>query len=543
MGPSTVAATLGQVGLPAPLAELTARAWDAVVVGGGHNGLTAAAYLARAGRSVLVLERRERLGGACTLEQPFDDPGYLVSPCAYVVGLLDQTVIDELGLERYGYKVFVADPNLWVPFADGTSLAQFVDHDRTVAHLRANRFAERDIQGMLDYEDMFDRLRLALRTGPEGDTWQGDSPTREQLEKRLGHDGELISVLFEESIADTLDRYVTDQRMKDALYGQGVIGAWAGPRDPGTASIKLMHYQGDLGGQGPLWGYVEGGMGQISFAIAQAARDLGAELATGVPVAEILPGEGVRLEGGELIRAATVISNADPKRTLGLVDPAAVPGDFRARVDAWQIRSPVVKLNAALDRLPTFPAAAGSGVEAHRAMLDVTRGLDAAQRAFEDAERGIPNIGFCEVYFQTAYDPSVAPPGRHLVSVFAQYAPYELAEGDWDGRRAEIGRLIMDAMASFAPDLPDCVVDYEVLGPPDIERRIGLTGGHIFQGETMPDQMWEHRLTARTPVPGLYLCGAATHPAGSVIALNGRNAAMAVLADTTTARSRPAADD
>jgi phytoene dehydrogenase-like protein len=543
MGPSTVAATLGQVGLPAPLAELTARAWDAVVVGGGHNGLTAAAYLARAGRSVLVLERRERLGGACTLEQPFDDPGYLVSPCAYVVGLLDQTVIDELGLERYGYKVFVADPNLWVPFADGTSLAQFVDHDRTVAHLRANRFAERDIQGMLDYEDMFDRLRLALRTGPEGDTWQGDSPTREQLEKRLGHDGELISVLFEESIADTLDRYVTDQRMKDALYGQGVIGAWAGPRDPGTASIKLMHYQGDLGGQGPLWGYVEGGMGQISFAIAQAARDLGAELATGVPVAEILPGEGVRLEGGELIRAATVISNADPKRTLGLVDPAAVPGDFRARVDAWQIRSPVVKLNAALDRLPTFPAAAGSGVEAHRAMLDVTRGLDAAQRAFEDAERGIPNIGFCEVYFQTAYDPSVAPPGRHLVSVFAQYAPYELAEGDWDGRRAEIGRLILDAMGEFAPDLPDCVVDYEVLGPPDIERRIGLTGGHIFQGETMPDQMWEHRLTARTPVPGLYLCGAATHPAGSVIALNGRNAAMAVLADTTTAWSRPAADD
>ena len=186
MGASTVAATLGQVGLPAPLPELAARRWDVVVVGGGHNGLTAAAYLARAGRSVLVLERRERLGGACTLEQPFADPGYLVSPCAYVVGLLDQTVVDELGLERYGYRVFVADPNLWVPFADGTSVAQFVDHDRTVAHLRANRFSERDIQGMLDYEDMFDRLRLALRTGPEGDTWQGDAPTRDQLEKRLG---------------------------------------------------------------------------------------------------------------------------------------------------------------------------------------------------------------------------------------------------------------------------------------------------------------------------------------------------------------------
>jgi phytoene dehydrogenase-like protein len=274
-------------------------------------------------------------------------------------------------------------------------------------------------------------------------------------------------------------------------------------------------------------------MGRVSFPIAQAARDLGAVLATGVPVAEILPGEGVRLEGGELLRAATVVSNADPRRTLGLVDPGAVPGDYRARVDGWQVRSPVVKLNAALHRLPSFPAAAGGGFEAHRAMVDVTRGLDAAQAAFEEAERGVPNIGFAEVYFQTAYDPSVAPSGKHLVSVFAQYAPYTLAEGSWDGRREEIGRLILDAIAEFAPDLHDCVADYEVLGPPDIEARIGLTGGHIFQGETMPDQMWEHRLAARTPVPGLYLCGAATHPAGSVIALNGRNAAMAVLADTT----------
>ena len=533
MGASSVAAVLGKVGLPASLSELAARRWDVAVVGGGHNGLTAAAYLARAGRSVLVLERRERLGGACTLEQPFADQGYLISPCAYVVGLLDQVVVDELALERYGYRVFIADPNLWVPFADGTSLAQFVDHDRTVAHLRDNRFSEPDIEGMFAYEDMFDRLRLALRAGAAGDTWRGESPTRAELEKALGHDGELISVLFEESIADTLDRYVTDQRMKDGLYGQGVIGAWAGPRDPGTASIKLMHYQGDLLGQGPLWGYVEGGMGQVSFAIAQAARDAGAQLATGVTVAEILPGEGVRLEGGELIRAATVVSNADPKRTVSLLDPAAVPDHYRARVDGWQIRSPVVKLNAALHRLPRFPAA--SGFKAHRAMIDVTRGLDAAQDAFADAERGVPNIGFSEVYFQTAYDPSVAPSGRHVVSVFAQYAPYTLAEGTWDSRRGEIAGLILDAMAEFAPDLHDCVADYEVLGPPDIEQRIGLTGGHIFQGETMPDQMWEHRLPARTPVPGLYLCGAATHPAGSVIALNGRNAAMAVLADTDPA--------
>ena len=273
-----------------------------------------------------------------------------------------------------------------------------------------------------------------------------------------------------------------------------------------------MHYQGDLGGQGPLWGYVEGGMGQDLLRHRPGRPRPRGQLATGVPVAEILPGE-VRLEGGELIRSATVISNADPKRTLGLVDPtAAVPGDFRARVDGWQIRSPVVKLNAALDRLPTFPAAAGSGVEAHRAMVDVTRGLDAAQAAFEDAERGVPNIGFCEVYFQTAYDPSVAPPGRHLVSVFAQCALH-LASGDWTAagrdRPADPGRhgRVRSRPARLRGRLRGPG------GPPDIERRIGLTGGHIFQGETMPDQMWEHRLTARTPVAGLYLVRG-RHPPG-----------------------------
>ena len=208
-----------------------------------------------------------------------------------------------------------------------------------------------------------------------------------------------------------------------------------------------------------------------------------------------------------------------------------MPGDYQARIDGWQVRSPVVKLNAALHRLPRFPAAAGAGFEAHRAMVDVTRGLDAAQEAFADAERGVPNIGFAEVYFQTAYDPTVAPDGKHLVSVFAQYAPYSLAEGTWDSRRAEIGRLILDAMAEFAPDLPDCVAEY---GSSAADIRPGsATGGHLQGGYA--HQMWEHRLAARTPVPGVYLCGAATHPAGSVIALNGRNAAMAVLTDTTPA--------
>jgi phytoene dehydrogenase-like protein len=523
-----VNAAMGKIGLPAPLSELSAREWDAIVVGAGHNGLTAAAYLARAGRSVLVLERREQLGGACTLEQPFPDPRYLISPCAYVVGLLDGLVIRELELERHGYRVLIADPNLWCPLPDGTSVALFCDPERTGAHLRENGFSERDIRGMNAYAELFERARRLLRDGSR-DAWVGASPTRAELEELLEHDDELISVVFEESIAATLDRYVDDERIKHALFGQGVIGAFAGPSDPGTASVRLMHHQGDLLGRGSFWGYVQGGMGRVSFAIAQAALESGATLATGVPVARIVPGRGVEVDSGESIRAPTVLSNADPKRTLALLGADAVPAFYRERIDAWQMDSPVVKLNAGLHKLPTFTAAGGA--YAHHAMVSITAGLDAAQEAAEACRRGQPSIGYAELYFQTAYDSSVAPPGRHTMSVFAQYAPYHLADGDWDSRRAEVGERILDAIAAYAPDVHDCVEYLEILGPPDVERRIGLTGGHIFQGEALPEQMWDRRLDHRTPVDGLYMCGAATHPGGSVIALNGRNAAMAVLED------------
>jgi len=519
---------MGKVGLPMPVADLAAKEWDVIVVGGGHNGLTAAAYLAKAGKQVLVLERREQLGGACTLEQPFDDSRYIVSPCAYVVGLLDQRVITELDLPRHGFKVFLADPNLWCPFVDGTSYAQWSDHDRTVASMKENGFTDADIEGQFAYEDMFDRLRVALREGPR-DSWIGASPSRPELEEMLGHDQELIDVLFDASIADVVESYVKDERLRTALYGQGVIGAWAGPRDPGTASIKLMHFAGTCNGEPAMWGYVEGGMGRISFAIAQAAIEAGAVLASGVEVGAIVPGEGVLLEGGEMIRAEAVVSNADPRRTLGLLGDNAAPS-FRDRMDTWRMTSPVVKLNAGLSHLPTWTAEPDADWPCG-SMVSITTGIDDAQRAFQAATRGEVTPGFAELYFQTAYDPSVAPPGKHTMSVFAQYAPYELAHGDWDTRRDEVAGKILDAIARFAPDIHDCVEFTEVLGPPHIEERVGLTGGHIFQGECTPDQMWEHRFAPRAPAPGVYLCGAATHPAGSVIAVNGRNAAEAVLQD------------
>ena len=508
-----------------PLDELVRRRWDVVVVGGGHNGLTAAAYLARAGRSVLVLERREQLGGACTLEQPFGDPRYVVSPCAYLVGLLHPLVIDELALASYGYRTFVADPTQWTPFEDGTSLTQWLDPARTRAELDA--FSPRDADGFLAYQAIFGRIRAALRTGPR-DTWIGDAPSRAELDALLGDDAEARDVVLGDApIADVIERHVGDERLRTALHGQGIIGTAAGPRDPGTAWIHALHSLGLLGG----WSYVEGGMGRISFCIADAARDAGAAVAAGAPVAAIRPGEGVELAGGDRIEAATVVSNADPKRTLALCGDAHVPADFRTRVDEWRCQSPVLKVNCALTRLPTFTAAPDRPDHVYRAQVEIGRSIAHTQAAFEASRRGEPAVEWCEVYFQTPYDPSVAPPDRHLMSVFAQYAPYELAEGGWDDRRDEIGDLALAVIARFAPDVADCVEERQVLGPPDVEARIGLTGGHIFQGECLPDQMWERRFAPRTPIPGLYLCGAATHPGGSVIGINGRNAAMAVLED------------
>ncbi len=316
----SIAARLGEVGLPEPVAVLASMQWDAVIIGGGHNGLTCAAYLARAGKQVLVLEQRERLGGACTLERPFADQDYVVSPCAYVVGLLDQVVIDELDLTARGLEVYVADPNLWAPFPEGGSFAQWLDDEKTQASLESMRLSRHDIDGYWAYEHIFDEMRQCLRTRGR-DTWIGESPTRPELEELLGHDQWMTDILFNASISEVLDHYVDDRRLKDALFGQGVIGAYAGPEDEGTASVKLMHYQGDLHGRGPVWGYVRGGMGVVSFAIAEAAEEAGAVLACGVPVAEILPGEGVRLAGGELIRAPTIICNADPKRALDDDDP------------------------------------------------------------------------------------------------------------------------------------------------------------------------------------------------------------------------------
>ena len=530
MQPSTTsptAAVLGEIGLPAPVSDLAARAWDVVIVGAGHNGLACAAYLARAGKRVLVLESRPRVGGACTVETPF--PGVTMSPCAYLAGLLHPLVVEELDLVTRGFHWTPAVNGMFVPFLDGSSVQLWDDDDACEAEIA--RFAPRDVKGWKAMNAVLQRLRDKLRPPNENDVWLGDAPSGEELDRRLANDDEARKVLFEWSMAEYVANYISDERLQSAYLGQGVIGTNASPFDKGTASIRYHHASGRLGGIPGMWGYVKGGMGMVSFFLCDAAREAGAVVATGVTVAAIVPGEGVVLEAGERIQAPLVISNADPKVTLRLLGESASE-DFRTKVDGLKIEGCTVKLNVLLKELPNFTARPGTDRPHHYGQINAPLTPSEWKAGFAAATRGeLPQQLWCELYFQSVHDKTVAPAGFHTMSVFAQYVPHTFREGTWDDRREEVRRLALASIGRFCSNLPEAVVDAQVLGPPDIEAKVGLTGGHIFQGECLPDNMWSHRLAPRTSMPGVYLCGACTHPGGSVIAVNGRNAAMAVLRD------------
>jgi phytoene dehydrogenase-like protein len=538
---SPTAAVLGELGMPVPLRELAAKTWDVIVVGAGHNGLACAAYLARAGQQVLVIESRARVGGACTIEEPF--PGVRMSPCAYLAGLLHPLVVEELELPRRGFQWTPAVNGLFVPFLDGSSIQLWDDDERCIEEVRA--LAPGDVDGFNAMSDVIRRLRDAIR--PPGDKsgkkpaqendssardfWIGDAPTRDEIEERLGDDTEARSLLFDWSMAEFVERYLRDERLQVAYLGQGVIGTNASPFDPGTASIRFHHASGRLGGMPGMWGYVHGGMGMVSFYFCDAAREAGATVVSGVPVAQILPGEGVMLEGGERIAARTIVSNADPHQTLRLLGGHADVA-WRSKIEQTPIEGCTVKLNVHLRELPNFTARPGTNEPHHYGQINAPLTKDEWKAGFAAARRGeLPEHLWCELYFQSVHDGSVAPSGTHTMSVFAQFVPYKFARATWDERREEVRSLALKSLSRFCSNIDSAVIDTQVLGPPDIEKKVGLTGGHIFQGECLPPYMWANRLSARTPMAGLYLCGACTHPGGSVIGINGRNAAMALLKD------------
>jgi len=524
---SATADMLGEVGLPVPIRELATRTWDVIVVGAGHNGLACAAYLARAGKRVLVIESRARVGGACTIEEPF--PGVRMSPCAYLAGLLHPLVLEELELPRRGYQWTPAVNGLFVPFLDGSSIQLWDDDDRCAEEVRA--LAPADVQGWRAMNGVLRRLRDALRPPGNGDLWIGEPPTREQIEERLGKDSEARSLLFDWSMAEFVERYINNERLQIAYLGQGVIGTNASPFDKGTASIRFHHASGRLGGMPGMWGYVRGGMGMVSFYFCDAALEAGATVVSGVPVSAIIPGEGVLLESGERIAAGTIVSNADPRQTLRLLGKEA-DSTWRTRVESVPIEGCTVKLNVHLRELPDFKARAGTNQPHHYGQINAPLTKEEWKAGFAAARRGeLPHHLWCELYFQSVHDRSVVPAGQHTMSVFAQYVPYKFQEGTWDTRREQVRKLALDSIVRFCSNIESAVIDAQVLGPPDIEQKVGLTGGHIFQGECLPPYMWANRLSARTPMPGVYLCGACTHPGGSVIGINGRNAAMAILKD------------
>jgi phytoene dehydrogenase-like protein len=521
---------------------MTTTDYDAIVVGGGHNGLTAAAYLARAGLRVCVLERRELLGGACVTEEVW--PGQRVSRASYVVSMLRPQVVKDLELKRFGYAPIPLDPPFATFAADGTPI--LFHNDEAKARESVARVSPKDAAAMPAFDAMMERVADVLR------------PMMLRPPPALGsrHPGDVLELLREAgraaglsrrglqdlyrvmtiSVGDLLDDWFENDLFKGATASTGVVGVWAGPRTPGTAYNLLHHALGEIDGVSGLWGHVKGGMGAISEAIASSARAFGANIRTDAAVSSIdVAGgrvTGVTLASGESITAPIVLSGAHPKTTvLDLVGGEHFPDEVVVDMQRYRSRGGSVKVNWILSEPPRFE---------HEALLHtslaICPSIDYLERAWQDATLGKPAQGpYIEVEVPTAIDPSLTDDGTTVMTMFTQYGPHD--EAGWpDGAREAYAQRCLDIIARYAPNVADAVIHYEVLAPPDLERIFGLVGGSIFQGEQGLDQMAFMRpspLLARyaTPVGGLYLCGAGTHPGGGVIAAAGHNAAQRVLKD------------
>jgi phytoene dehydrogenase-like protein len=520
---------------------------DVVIVGGGHNGLACAAYLAKAGLDVVVVEKRDVVGGAATTEEPW--PGYRVSSASYVVSLMPPRIVRELDLKRHGYDVSIVTPDYFVPFPDGTSLTLWGDVERDAAAIAA--FSDRDAKAYVEFDRYFDHAARLLKelmfvvppniNVRELPKW---AATAGKFRKWSGRDVHEVVRLFTMSAADFLNEWFADERVKGALATQAIIGAWAGPMTPGSAYVLMHHWIGEIDGHAGAWGWVKGGMGGVSQAMARSAESAGAEIRTDAEVDRIAINAsgravGVALADGTLIRSQRVVSAAHPVTTyLSLIGEERLPGDVVRDVKRYRTRSGSVKLNVALSELPEFPSWEQE-TSLHRGLVAVSPSIEYLERAWDDAKYGrMSEHPYVEAVFPTAHEPEgLAPRGKHLMLAFAQYGPYELDGGSWDdGGRDEFARRVFDALGEHAPKLKDSIEQVEVLAPKDIESRFGLVGGNIMQGELTPDQLFGFRpITGygdyRTPVGGMYLCGSGTHPGGGVMGVPGRNAASVVLRD------------
>jgi phytoene dehydrogenase-like protein len=539
-----------------------AERYDAVIIGGGHNGLVSAAYLARAGMKTLVLEQRHVLGGAAVTEEIF--PGFRFSVFSYVVSLLRPEIIRELQLPRHGLDILPLD-GTFTPLREGGGPAagggdylwRVNDHGRTIRELR--RWSKSDAEAYEEYGQLMVEMARFIKpilaiTPPDLTSLDprplmplaGLARTFQQLPERQQA---VFVQLMTMSAADFLDQWFETDPLKATMAASGIIGTYQGVRSPGTAYVLLHHYMGEIDGAFRAWGIPKGGTGGVSNAIASAARALGAEIRTEAPVARIIVkngrATGVALEDGEEIEANDVLSSVDSRRTfLGLVEPGTLEPEFEEDVRRFKFRGSSGKVNLAVDRLPDFTCLPGEG-EHLRGAISFSPSLDDMERAYDDAKYGhFSKKPYIDMIIPTLVDPSMAPPGKHVISCFVQYAPYKLAPelGTWDDQREAFGDAVIDRIAEFAPNIRDVILHRNVQTPLDIERTTGLSEGNIFQGELSLEQLFFNRPVPgyarfRTPIRDLWLCGSATHPGGGIMGANGRIAAMEVL----RARGRKAA--
>ena len=522
-----------------------AKTYDAVIIGGGHNGLVSAAYLARAGLRTLVVEKRELLGGAAVTEEIF--PGFRFSVASYVVSLLRPEIIRELDLPAHGLDILPLD-GTFTPL-QGDYLWRVNDHGRTIRELR--RWSKSDAEAYEEYGQLMVEMARFIKpilsivppdpTGLDPRQFAPLAGLARSFQRLPQHQQAVFVQLMTMSAADFLAQWFETDPLMATMSASGIIGTYQGVKSPGTAYVLLHHYMGEIDGAFRAWGIPRGGTGGVSNAIGSAARAQGAEIRLEAPVARIMTRAGraigVALESGEEIHARHVLSSVDSRLTyLGLIEPGTLEPEFEDEVRRFKFRGSSGKVNLAVDRLPDFSCLPGEG-EHLRGAISYSASIEDMERAYDDAKYGHwSRRPYIDMIIPTLVDPSMAPPGKHVISCFVQYAPYHLdpSLGSWDDNREAFGDAVIDRIAEVAPNIREIILHRQVLTPLDIERRFGLTEGNIFQGELSLEQLFFNRpmpgyARFRTPIRDLWLCGSATHPGGGIMGANGRLAAMEVL--------------